>query len=182
MRSATVADAGLRRSSGASPGGEGKAVTWPTRADAMPNSRGRFLQMTTASVAICVSRTRDVWWRVSWRAKPLARRFINRCNASERRKTSLPSTYAMNCSKYRWLQVRQMTAVSRPPSAWECRSRKDAALVAGGSQPTLSAAMATCGLRRFAQRRSASRTSSIFLANYSLSRTSSTERVGCRWL
>ena len=46
MRSAIVAGTGLIGSSGASPGRKGKAVTWPTRAAAMPTSPGRLLQVT----------------------------------------------------------------------------------------------------------------------------------------
>jgi len=52
----------------------------------------------------------------------------------------------------------------------------------GGSQPTLSAVLATRGVERFAKRKSASRTSSFFLVNPSFFSTSQIERVGWRRL
>ena len=50
------------------------------------------------------------------------------------------------------------------------------------TQPTLSAALAACGVNPFAKRKSASRPSSFFLVNPSLFSTSQIERVGSRWL
>jgi hypothetical protein len=52
----------------------------------------------------------------------------------------------------------------------------------GGSQPTLSAALATCGIRRIAKRQSAFRPSPFFFANPPASITSSIERLGRCWL
>jgi hypothetical protein len=51
-----------------------------------------------------------------------------------------------------------------------------------GLAPTLSAAVATCGVRRFAKRRSASRPSSSFLVNPFVFTISAATRVGRRWL
>jgi hypothetical protein len=55
--------------------------------------------------------------------------------------------------------------------------------IGGGTQPTLSSssAMAPCGVKRFAKRKSASRTSSFLLVNPSLFSTSQIERVGWYW-
>jgi hypothetical protein len=51
-----------------------------------------------------------------------------------------------------------------------------------GLQPTFSAALATCRIKRFAKRKSGSRPSLVLLANPSPNFTFLTERVGWRWL
>ena len=54
--------------------------------------------------------------------------------------------------------------------------------ICGGTQPTLSAALATRSVERFAKRKSASRTSSNLLVNPLSNSTCSIARLGWRWL
>ena len=141
---------------------------------------------TAAHHQMCHAECHTSWSRGRHSCSRHLRRQPNRATERSRSFTSSQKLEG-RALRLRSNVVRAMSAGHRvslwpwtPSSSGRCRSVTRVQIA--GPQPTLSAALATSCVKRFAKRRSAFRPSLFFLANPRASITSLIDRLGCFWL